>query len=78
MRSPSPTACSTVRITTALSTASIRRREALTAVTVALLTVYDMCKAVDKGMVIEKVRLVSKTKDDIEELKDRINHGDLL
>ena len=43
--------------------------EALTAVTVALLTVYDMCKAVDKGMVIEKVRLVSKTKDDIEELK---------
>ena len=36
--------------------------EALTAVTVACLTVYDMVKAVDKGMVIEDVRLVSKTK----------------
>jgi cyclic pyranopterin phosphate synthase len=36
--------------------------EALTAVTVACLTVYDMVKAVDKGMVIENVRLVSKTK----------------
>jgi cyclic pyranopterin phosphate synthase len=36
--------------------------EALTAVTVACLTVYDMVKAVDKGMIIEDVRLVSKTK----------------
>ncbi len=36
--------------------------EALTAVTVACLTVYDMVKAVDKGMVIEDVKLVSKTK----------------
>jgi cyclic pyranopterin phosphate synthase len=36
--------------------------EALTAVTVACLTVYDMVKAVDKEMVIEDVRLVSKTK----------------
>jgi cyclic pyranopterin monophosphate synthase len=36
--------------------------EALSAVTVAALTVYDMCKAVDKGMVIEDVRLVEKTK----------------
>ena len=35
--------------------------EALTAVTVAALTVYDMCKAIDKTMVIEGVRLVSKT-----------------
>lgn len=35
--------------------------EALTAVSVAALTIYDMCKAVDKGMVIEQVRLVSKT-----------------
>jgi len=34
--------------------------EALTAVSVAALTVYDMCKAVDKGMVIERVRLVEK------------------
>jgi cyclic pyranopterin phosphate synthase len=35
--------------------------EALTAVTVAALTIYDMCKAVDKTMVIDGVRLVSKT-----------------
>lgn len=34
--------------------------EALTAVQVALLTVYDMCKAVDRGMVIEGVRLIRK------------------
>jgi cyclic pyranopterin monophosphate synthase len=34
--------------------------EALTAVQVGLLTVYDMCKAVDRGMVIEQVRLVEK------------------
>ena len=36
--------------------------EALTAVTVAALTIYDMCKAADKGMVIGEVRLISKTK----------------
>ncbi len=36
--------------------------EALTAVTVALLTVYDMVKAVDRNMVIGDVMLVSKTK----------------
>jgi cyclic pyranopterin phosphate synthase len=35
--------------------------EALTAVAVACLTVYDMVKAVDRGMIIEEVRLVSKT-----------------
>jgi cyclic pyranopterin monophosphate synthase len=35
--------------------------EALTAVTVAALTVYDMCKAVEKGMIISDVRLESKT-----------------
>ncbi|HEY3602517.1 MAG TPA: cyclic pyranopterin monophosphate synthase MoaC [Chthoniobacterales bacterium] len=36
--------------------------EALTGVAVALLTIYDMCKAVDKTMRIEDVYLVSKTK----------------
>ncbi len=36
--------------------------EALTGASVALLTVYDMCKAVDKEMVIEQVRLLEKTK----------------
>ena len=35
--------------------------EALTAATVAALTVYDMCKAVDRGMVIERVRLEEKS-----------------
>lgn len=34
--------------------------EALTAVQVALLTVYDMCKAVDRGMTIDAVRLLAK------------------
>jgi cyclic pyranopterin phosphate synthase len=35
--------------------------EALTAATVALLTVYDMTKSMDKGMVIDRVRLLEKT-----------------
>ncbi len=34
--------------------------EALTAASVAALTIYDMCKAVDKGMVIQQVRLLEK------------------
>jgi cyclic pyranopterin phosphate synthase len=34
--------------------------EALTAVSVALLTIYDMAKAIDKAMVIEAVRLIEK------------------
>ncbi len=36
--------------------------EALTAVSIAALTIYDMCKAADKKMRIEAIRLVSKTK----------------
>src|SRR5215218_9313907 len=36
--------------------------EALTAVSVAALTVYDMTKAVDDGMIVEEVRLLEKTK----------------
>ncbi|TFH39194.1 MAG: cyclic pyranopterin monophosphate synthase MoaC [Bacteroidia bacterium] len=39
--------------------------EALTSVNVALLTVYDMCKAVDNEMIIENVKLIEKTKNDI-------------
>lgn len=35
--------------------------EALTAVNVALLTIYDMCKAIDKSMIISNVHLVKKT-----------------
>ena len=34
--------------------------EALTAVTVAALTIYDMCKAIDRGMIIDRVRLIHK------------------
>jgi len=34
--------------------------EVLTAVSIALLTIYDMAKAIDKGMVIEEVRLIEK------------------
>ncbi len=37
--------------------------EALTAVSVAALTIYDMCKAVDKAMHITNIHLVSKTKE---------------
>ena len=39
--------------------------EALTAATVAALTVYDMAKAIDKEMTIEGVRLVEKTKEPV-------------
>jgi cyclic pyranopterin phosphate synthase len=35
--------------------------EALTAATVGLLTIYDMCKAVDRGMRIEAVRVLEKS-----------------
>jgi cyclic pyranopterin phosphate synthase len=41
--------------------------EALTAVSVAALTIWDMCKAVDRSMRIEGIRLVEKTKDESEE-----------
>ena len=39
--------------------------EALVAVTIAALTVYDMAKAIDKGMVVSDVHLVSKTKEPV-------------
>lgn len=35
--------------------------EALTAASVGLLTIYDMCKAVDRGMRIENIRLLEKS-----------------
>jgi cyclic pyranopterin phosphate synthase len=34
--------------------------EALTAASVAALTVYDMCKAVDRGMIVDALRVVAK------------------
>jgi len=39
--------------------------EALTAASVAALTLYDMCKAVDKGMTITELRLIEKTKEEV-------------
>jgi cyclic pyranopterin monophosphate synthase len=39
--------------------------EALTAVNIALLTIYDMCKAVDKEMVMDAIKLIEKTKQDL-------------
>jgi cyclic pyranopterin phosphate synthase len=55
-------ASSTIEITaTATSTGKTGvEMEALTAVSVAALTIYDMCKAVDRGMKIENIRLVAK------------------
>src|SRR6266568_4951763 len=47
--------------------------EALVGVTVALLTIYDMCKAVDKEMQIYDVRLVEKTKHPVAAVCDRRN-----
>ena len=43
--------------------------EALAAVSVAALTVYDMCKAVDKSMVIGDIALVAKTKEPVAETR---------
>ena len=48
------TACTTARTGVEM--------EALTAVTVAALTIYDMCKAIDKNMVLQEIRLTEKTK----------------
>lgn len=39
--------------------------EALTAVNVALLTIYDMCKAIDKNMIMEGITLLDKQKIDL-------------
>jgi len=39
--------------------------EALTSVSIALLTIYDMCKAVNKGMMIGEIKLIKKTKKDL-------------
>jgi cyclic pyranopterin phosphate synthase len=51
-----------IRATARITAKTGVEMEALTAVAVAALTIYDMCKAIDKTMVIENVRLVSKKK----------------
>jgi cyclic pyranopterin phosphate synthase len=45
--------------------------EALVGVTVALLSIYDMCKAVDKDMIISDVQLFEKTKSAVAAVHDR-------
>ncbi len=54
---------STVGITTTVESTGKTgvEMEALTATAVAALTIYDMCKAVDRGMKIESIRLVKKS-----------------
>ncbi|MEA1049227.1 cyclic pyranopterin monophosphate synthase MoaC [Lamprobacter modestohalophilus] len=48
------------RVTVATRSRTGVEMEALCAVQIALLTIYDMCKAVDRGMVIDQVRLLEK------------------
>ena len=54
---------STIEITAAVESTGKTgvEMEALTAVSVAALTIYDMCKAVDRGMKIENIRLIKKS-----------------
>ena len=51
-----------IRATASIAAPTGVEMEALTAVSVAALTLYDMCKAVDKGMSIGEIRVVKKTK----------------
>lgn len=51
----------TVTARAALTARTGVEMEALTAASIALLTIYDMAKALEKGMVIEQVRLIEKT-----------------
>ena len=50
-----------VRATAATTAGTGVEMEALTAATIAALTLYDMCKALDKGITIERIQLESKT-----------------
>ncbi len=52
-----------IRATSIVSAKTGVEMEALTAVSVAALTIYDMCKAVDKGMVIGSIEVVEKIKE---------------
>jgi cyclic pyranopterin phosphate synthase len=51
-----------IKATARISAKTGVEMEALTAVCVAALTIYDMCKAIDKTMAIDGIRLLSKTK----------------
>jgi cyclic pyranopterin phosphate synthase len=50
-----------IRATCAVTGRTGVEMEALTAVSIAGLTIYDMCKAIDRGMVIGEVRLIEKS-----------------
>ena len=50
-----------VKATASLTAKTGVEMEALTAASIALLTIYDMAKALEKGMIIEQVRLIEKT-----------------
>ncbi len=56
----SANSCVVIEATCKLAGQTGVEMEALTAATVAALTIYDMCKAVDKGMVIAEVKLLEK------------------
>jgi cyclic pyranopterin monophosphate synthase len=51
------------RVTTAAQTGV--EMEALTGASIAALTIYDMCKAIDKVMIVSGIRLVSKSKESL-------------
>ena len=51
----------TIQSTVSLTGKTGVEMEALTAVSVAALTVYDMCKAIDKGMIIKEIKLLKKS-----------------
>jgi cyclic pyranopterin monophosphate synthase len=53
--------CIDITATVRVSSQTGVEMEALTAVSVAALTIYDMCKAIDKGMIISGIRLMKKT-----------------
>lgn len=50
-----------IKATASISSKTGVEMEALTAVSIAALTIYDMCKAIDKTMTIDGIRLVKKT-----------------
>ena len=54
-----------IKATARISARTGVEMEALTAASVAALTIYDMCKAVDKGMVIEDIKVIEKTKETV-------------
>ena len=64
-----------IRCTVAITHKTGVEMEALTGVSIALLTIYDMCKAVDKKMQVSDVRLVKKTKAVVAAVYDRRNQN---